>query len=699
MPETRLGERLLDARPDRQDLRDRLYQPTLRALPPQYPGPEEVTQYLPLYGKDDMVLDQGREGACTGFGLAAVVNYLQWRAWMQKKRKGDKPEHVSPRMLYHLAKFYDEWPGEDYDGSSCRGAMKGWHRHGVCGLGNWPYNPDRFEPPLAGWAEDAARRTLGVYYRIERESVVDMQAAINEVGAVYVSATVHDGWQAPMPEANEPAPVIGPAQPGGVRGGHAFALVGYTPRGFIVQNSWGPRWGAGGFAILPYDDWVENGTDAWVVMMGVPLRRPSPRYLASGGLLVDGQRRSSLAGLPAELPKGLERRKVPVWSEDEAYQHAIVMGNNGVVINRAIVAADAVSSLKMALTTVPSAWLNNGARPAGREFDDVVLYAHGGLNDEAASIRRVRIMGPYFEKNGIYPVFFTWKTGLLESLKGIVGDAVHGVPSHAGWRDVLESIKNAGAEARNRTIELACQEVLVKAVWSQMKQNAEAAATEDNSTLGLAAAALAALKKERPKLRIHLVGHSAGSILHGYFLDALAQAGLEAATCTLYTPACTVPFAVEHYLKSPALDPRTTRFHVLSDEREQADSVGPYGKSLLYLVSRALEDHHKMPLLGMQIAWTPEKDFAPKNLQPFGSKASIRAAVKQWQDAWLAKAPQVLDVLKDPTVLDVADGSHSIPAAHGSFDNDVKVLTRTIARILDPVPATNVVPVEDLRGF
>ena len=37
-------------------------------------------------------------------------------------------------------------------------------------------------------------------------------------------------------------------------GGHAVAIVGYAEQGFIIQNSWGPGWGAGGFALLPYEE-------------------------------------------------------------------------------------------------------------------------------------------------------------------------------------------------------------------------------------------------------------------------------------------------------------------------------------------------------------------------------------------------------------------------------------------------------------
>ncbi|MDP1051097.1 hypothetical protein, partial [Klebsiella quasipneumoniae] len=84
-------------------------------------------------------------------------------------------------------------------GSSCRGALKGWHKHGVCRWDLWPYPIDKnnqgvFVRPLPGWEQDAVTRPLGVYYRVDKHSVVDMQAAIHEIGAVYVSGNVHKGW-------------------------------------------------------------------------------------------------------------------------------------------------------------------------------------------------------------------------------------------------------------------------------------------------------------------------------------------------------------------------------------------------------------------------------------------------------------------------------------------------------------------------
>ena len=65
-----IGQRTLslDARPDRLDLRDRPYLPPLGNLPAQWPSDTEVQHWLPAYAAGGHLLDQGSEGACTGFG-------------------------------------------------------------------------------------------------------------------------------------------------------------------------------------------------------------------------------------------------------------------------------------------------------------------------------------------------------------------------------------------------------------------------------------------------------------------------------------------------------------------------------------------------------------------------------------------------------------------------------------------------------
>lgn len=55
--------------------------------------------------------DQGNEGACVGFGSSRAMSLLN-----RKRYDG--------RWLYHQAQKIDEWPGEDYDGTSVRAGME-----------------------------------------------------------------------------------------------------------------------------------------------------------------------------------------------------------------------------------------------------------------------------------------------------------------------------------------------------------------------------------------------------------------------------------------------------------------------------------------------------------------------------------------------------------------------------------------------
>ncbi len=253
------------------DLRDRSYMPPPRSLPPIFPSDDDVKQYMGAYTRAGLILDQGQEGACTGFGLACVINYLRWHSAGMPKEL----ESASPRMLYKFARQFDEYEGENYDGSSCRGALKGWYHNGVCLESKWPYTTGENSLPVPGWDIDAAERTLGVYYRIDPQDITDVQAAIQEVGAIFVSCYTHKGWDTVTmgdlpPDSHAALPVIDYDGKPSRSGGHAFALVGFNRTGFVLQNSWGKKWGAGGFAVISYTDWLAHAMDVWVAAMGVP---------------------------------------------------------------------------------------------------------------------------------------------------------------------------------------------------------------------------------------------------------------------------------------------------------------------------------------------------------------------------------------------------------------------------------------------
>jgi Papain family cysteine protease len=680
MPTVEFNQRQFDARPDRVDFRDQYFRARLVSLEPVHPQPSVVEKYLEKYCKDGMILDQGEEGACTGFGLAACVNYLHWERWQRDGARGKRPARVSTRMLYHMARLYDEWPGEDYDGSSCRGAMKGWHHHGVCNESLWPYRK-RFTEPKEGWQQDAALRPLGAYYRINKDSIVDMQAAIQEVHAIYASATVHEGWWV---KTSDTPPVIEMAG-AEEAGGHAFALIGYNADGFIIQNSWGPDWGFRGFAVLTYADWVKNGMDAWVAVMGAPVVTRGTAVALNRSPL---QQRTTAPGTTVRLAGGRQsytykRPEVAPWSSDAAYEHSLVLGNDGTPLQRLIAVADAAANVADVAFVRPRAWL------AGQTKKKLVIYAHGGLNDEEVSIGRIRIMAPYFKANGIYPLFITWRTGFGETVRAILADQARqfGIDLEAlRARGMFEDIRDAVLEAKDRAFEAVAEKILAKAVWTQMKQNAQAAATA-GAGLHLLAGHLETLRGEIKDLEIHLLGHSAGAILLGHLTNRLVARKIDVASLGLYAPACTMAFATDFLgkaLNAKRRDRRRAYFELLSDARERDDTVGPYGKSLLYLVSRALEEVHKTPLLGLAAAWNPDNPGDVVNHQRLGE-------VTAWRKLWV-NGPRP----REHDQMSVNDGQGSIPISHGSFDNDVTVVGRSI-EVIRGAPLA--FPVENLRGF
>jgi hypothetical protein len=680
----RFSDRVFDARPDRLDLRDLPYRAPLRSLPPRFPNTKTLRASLAAYVADGLILDQGIEGACTGFGLAGVVNYLFWMRAREEAIR-DATARVSPRMLYELAKRYDEWRGEDYEGSSCRGALKGWHKHGVCAETLWPYAKD-FVRPSSGWEEDAATRPLGVYYRIDKASVVDLQSAIAEIGAVFVSAGVHDGWDALLentaaapPADHSGLPVIA-APKKTERGGHAFALVGYDERGFVVQNSWGPRWGASGFGILPYEDWVENATDAWACALGVAM---APAVDATGGAsrwrVAPGRSLATTPGDAWPIERPFLFKPYEPWSTQEAYATTLISGNDGrlVVTDFTRSTHDSEGHGRAVVFDIP----RQSAKQMGGTRLKLAIYAHGGLNGEEQSIRRVRMLAPYFAANGIYPLFLTWKTGLSETLFDIVEDCARKIVGDEAMRS--QGILDALGEAKDRAVE-ALAHVFAKGVWTEMRENAEFGKLPGHLIDVLVrnlADLEAALREDGKRLELHLAGHSAGAIVLGHMLDKMAATRLRARTCTLFAPACSMSFASRYYLpaaQAKLVDLERLWIHYLSDANEKRDGLPSprlpaYGKSLLCLVSRALEDVRKTPLLGfaraLDAAYAKDEDQWAESELPF---------VREWQRRW--KGGKLAIPVELPNVPITRAGGRT-RATHGSFDNNIDALTAMLERI------------------
>jgi len=526
----------LNATNDFPDDRDLYYHPALLQLEPQI---EPKFEYI-------QVLDQGKEGACTGFGLAAVINQLN-------SRRGS-PVLVSARMLYEMAKKFDRWPGEEYAGSSCRGAIRGWQSMGVCREELWPYRNNDSSPLTVERAKDARNNTIGAYYRL-KHTIVDFHSALNEVGTIYVSANVHPGW---WPQ-NIHKGVITPHKE--ATGGHAFAIVGYNDIGFWVQNSWGPRWGRHGFALWRYEDWQANVKDAWVVRLALPTpqvfpgtARPTGQELGEGfSLFGKKPKRAEIAGHFVHLDDGELHDHGRYWStRSDVRQTAELLESSD-------------------------------------KYDHLLFYAHGGLNSISASARRIRAMKTVFKANRIYPFHFMYDTGILEEIKDVLlGRHERAGAKVAGFTDNLLEVSTR---------------IPGRGLWREMKYGSrQPFRSKRRGGMQTLEAFRKVLTATHGK-QLHLVGHSTGGIFLAYLIKALHKSfeGVDVESCSLLAPASTVDLFNTHYLPRLGSSIRKMRVYSLSKKLELDDNVAlVYRKSLLYLVSRAFEEQREAPLLGMK---------------------------------------------------------------------------------------------------
>lgn len=294
------------------------------------------------------------------------------------------------------------------------------------------------------------------------------------------------------------------------------------------------------------------------------------------------------------------------------------------------------------------------AQQAAGHTGRVVFFAHGGLIDETGGLRGVLARRSFWALNGVYPIYFVWETGILETISDIVG-----LPSRA--RDA-SAISDAAIEAAARTGG--------KAVWGQMKKSAEKAAAPGGGSR-LAAELAAELNASLGgAIEFHAVGHSAGSIFHAHFLPLLVQprngSAISVRSLHFLAPAITNDL-FKSTLKPlvGAGKPITSLVtYTMTDDLEQQDhTVRPYGKSLLYLVSGSFEDAVPTKILGMQ-KWL--RQDAPL-IRFFG----------------LAGTEKVADICFAKTDAAAPKNARSASATHGGFDNDVASMTSVIRRVLD----------------
>jgi Papain family cysteine protease len=198
--------------------------------------------------------DQGQTGSCVGW--AAADGVLRWH--FVKAGLIAQAQRPSVRYVWMASKETDEYTQRpttfiEYGGTSIKAAVEVAQRYGVVLEEVLPFaSGTLYRGEASTFYSIAARVRILSYHALPTNTeatVAQWRQWLSSVGPILTRFDVDNTWLNVDHDGQ-----LEKYASDTVAGGHAVAVVGYTNEHFIIRNSWGPRWGSGGFAYasIPY---------------------------------------------------------------------------------------------------------------------------------------------------------------------------------------------------------------------------------------------------------------------------------------------------------------------------------------------------------------------------------------------------------------------------------------------------------------
>jgi hypothetical protein len=161
--------------------------------------------------------DQGRTSECTCYAAKRLLNCAPIRASIEPEVR----LQLDPTTLYTYAQTIDEWPGEDYDGTSVLAAAKSAQHAGLISGYKWCFGLD------------------------------DVLRVASWYGPVEIGVT----WYESMFDTTDTGRLIVDTD-SDIAGGHAVAIIGVnvSNQTVVISNSWGRSWGDDGRCYMKWSD-------------------------------------------------------------------------------------------------------------------------------------------------------------------------------------------------------------------------------------------------------------------------------------------------------------------------------------------------------------------------------------------------------------------------------------------------------------
>lgn len=189
--------------------------------------------------------NQEDTGSCVGW--AAADSVVRWH--LVKSGRLTPADFLSPRFIWMAAKESDEFVPRpttfiEAAGTSLKAALDVARKFGVATVDLLPFQAGaHYSGEEKTFYTACAQLRIASYINLSRNPD-GWRTWIATAGPVLARVEVDVTWD----RAHDTAGLLDKFRPETQRGGHAVALVGYTPERFIVRNSWGTQWGDQGFA-------------------------------------------------------------------------------------------------------------------------------------------------------------------------------------------------------------------------------------------------------------------------------------------------------------------------------------------------------------------------------------------------------------------------------------------------------------------
>ena len=224
----------------KEDTRDHIV--AFNSLQSNYPKTFDMRAKMPP------IQDQGNLGSCTAHGIGALVQYKH---------------RFNPSRLFI---YYNERVLEDTVkcdcGATIRNGIKSISKIGVCEEKYWDYKIGKFakKPPIEAY--NNAQKNLIESYRRVNQTEDGLKYILSQGFPIVFGFIVKESFENIGKDG-----LYKPTRWEDTLGGHCVTIVGYNETHFICRNSYGEKWGAKGYFLMPFSEILNQNiaSDFWII--------------------------------------------------------------------------------------------------------------------------------------------------------------------------------------------------------------------------------------------------------------------------------------------------------------------------------------------------------------------------------------------------------------------------------------------------